>query len=166
MIDGLEIPIWEAQDYSEDFERFGGFGLLRTCEGTGIRQANWVKHKVTLSGSGSLPPAFTLIDHTVTHTLKLAVGKAIQSASNVIVVPAARRSDVAVEGYAVMSVTGFLVPTAVSIPVNTATLTIVPGAVAYRVVYWPQFTVWIDPPKDDADHRSASHSWSITAEEA
>lgn len=165
-LDTIQIPILEASSYSETIERVGGFVLLRTVLGSAKRQHNWAKHRITISGTGPLPSSLLELDHTVSHTLKLATPVSINSLSNVIALPSARRSDVAVEGYAYTDVDGYLVETPVMVTVDTATLTVVPGAVGYKAVYWPQFTVFVDPPGLSADRRGFDYQWTMNCEEA
>lgn len=165
-IDSIAIPIFEAMTYSETIEKVGGFVLLRTVLGGGLRQSNWVKHRISISAGGSIPASLLELDHEVSHTLKLATPQSIQSTSNVIVVPTERRSDVPLEAYAVMSLDEELVEAVIaSEVVDTVTITAVAGAIAYRVVYWPQFTVFIDPPGSNINHRDADHQWSLNCEE-
>lgn len=165
-IGALQIPILEAASYSETIEKVGGFVLLRTVLGSALRQCNWVKHRISIAGGGSLPASLLEINHTVTHVLKLAAPQTIQSTSNIIAIPAARRADVPLEAYAVMDVDDFLIEAnIVSLVVNTVTITAVPGAVAYRVNYWPQFTVFVDPPGTNVNRRESEHQWTMECEE-
>ena len=60
---------------------------------------------------------------------------------------------------------GDLVPTALSLSGDTATLTPVTGAVAYQVTYWPQITVMADPPQMEGALSDAQHRWTLRAEE-
>ena len=162
----IDIPILEVEEYSETIEKIGGFVLLRTVLGSGLRQCNWVKHRITISGGGPLPASLLEVDHTNSHVLKLSAPQTIQSPSNVIVIPAARRTDVPLEAYAVMDVDGYLVEAnIISVVVDTVTLTAVAGAVAYRVNYWPQFTVFVDPPSSQTNRRGAVTQWTLNCEE-
>ena len=42
----------------------------------------------------------------------------------------------------------------------------VSGAIAYQVWYWPQITVYAEPPAQDFDQASAQASWELVCEEA
>lgn len=161
----IEIPILEAENYAETLEKVGGFVLLRTVLGSALRQCNWVKHHIAISAGGSLPPALLEIDHVAMHVLKLAAPQAKQSTSNIITLPTERRADVPLEGYAVMDVDDFIIESPVSLLGDVATVTTVPGAVAYRVNYWPQFTVFVDPPSTNVDRRGSVHQWTMNCEE-
>ena len=108
-LDNIEILFLEAASYSETIERIGGFVLLRTVLGSAKRQHNWAKHRISLAGSGPLPPALLEVDHTVSHVLKLSAPQTIQSPSNIITVPTARRGDVPLEAYAILDVDNFIV---------------------------------------------------------
>src|SRR3990172_2712917 len=174
-LDSIEIPIYEALDYNESIQGKGGLALLRTVKGLGIRQSAWKKRVIQISGGGSLPSALGEIDTDVSHVLSLAMPRSIQQLAPLVTftVPAAHRTDltltqggVSAEGYAVMSRDEFIVQTpVVSFVGNTVVITAVTGAIAYRVNYWPKFTVYIDPPSDEMDIRAAEHGWSLTAEE-
>jgi hypothetical protein len=162
----IDVPILELEDYNETIEKVGGFVLLRTVLGGAKRQHNWAKHRVTISGGGPLPASLLEVDHNAMQVLKLAAPQSIQSPSNVIVIPAARRADVPLEAYAVMDVDDYLVEAVIATTiVDTVTINVVPGAVAYRVNYWPQFTVFVDPPSSDSNRRGADTQWTLNCEE-
>jgi len=165
-LDDLVIPIYAALDQSQVYEQFGGYTTLRTVNGSGVRQANWKKHRINLSGNGSIPLGLESLDHAALHTLKCGVPMSVQSLSNVITVPTYRRSDVALEGYAHLNDSGELVETAVGLSVDTATLTIVTGAIAYSVRFWPEFSVFCDPPQRTINSRTKEYGWTLNCEEA
>jgi hypothetical protein len=65
-----------------------------------------------------------------------------------------------------MDVDDYLVEAVIaSTVVDLVTITVVPGAVAYRVNYWPQFTVFVDPPSSQSNRRGADTQWTLNCEE-
>ena len=80
--------------------------------------------------------------------------------------PTARRGDVPLEAYAILDIDNFMVEAVIASEiVDVVTITVVPGAVAYRVNYFPQFTVFVDPPGSNADRRGADNQWTMNCEE-
>lgn len=158
----IELP--QALQMSQSFEEFGGVSTLRMMNGAAIRQTNWRKLKTTITCEGMIPPGLHGLDWTQTNTVKCGVTRSISSTSNVIVIPGARRSDYLPTAKALLN--GMWVDTPVSIATNTATCTVVPGAVSYMVEYYPELSMFLDPPQLTYDRTAGRYSWSITGEEA
>ena len=126
-----------------------------------------------LTGAGWWPSGLESLDYDDPLTLLCGGPFTILSASNVIALPAARRTDAGYTpvGYARKSGAGAavgggeLVPTPLSIATDAATLTPVSGATGYQVAYWPALTVIATPPTFEADLPGAAHRWTLTAEE-
>lgn len=161
------IPAEAVLDFSQSYEPLGDGPPLRTMTGAAIKQAAWAKLRTTLAGGGWWPAALEGLDYSQPLTLKCAQQRAVHSASNVIVLPAARRTDAGYTpvGHAI-GADGRLVPTPLNLVVDTATLTTVAGALGYQVAYWPQLTVYAEPPRPEMDVTAAQHRWVLTAEEA
>lgn len=149
------------QDYEEDFAST----LLIMADGSGVPQNAWGgKIKTTLSGSGWIPLGLDGLNFNTTLELSCAAFKAINSASNVITLPAARRSDIALTALALVG--GKKVPTSVSISTNTATLGVVSGASAYQVWYQPKINVYVTQrPKLTQDIQKMNFGWTFSARE-
>ena len=163
---GLVLPVGAAHELEQTYEPFGGWALLRMMSGAGIKQTHWAKLRTKVSGGGVAPPGLQALDYSAPMTLKCAAVRAIASASNVIVLPAARRTDTGYEPYGLAQLSGGdLVYASCSLAGDTATLGIVAGAVAYLAHYWPQLTVIADPPAEHMDVRGAAPGWDLTAEE-
>ena len=170
---GVVVPIESALDFSQTYEPLGGVARLRMMSGALVQQVGWRKLRTTLSGAGWWPSGLEGLDYDSALTLLCAAPRAILSASNVIALPAARRTDAGfapighavVPGASVGVSGGDLVPTAVSIADNLATLTPVTGAIGYQITYWPQITVFVTSRATQADLPGAAHRWSLTAEE-
>lgn len=164
-VGGIEIPVFSVIDFNQSYEVIGGSSLLRMLDGAAVKQNQWSKIRTTISGSGSIPPGLEGLDYTTSKTLKCAGKKSISSLSNVIVLPAARRSDTPHLPRGFAMVDRLLVATSISISTNTATLGVVSGADFYTVHYWPQITVFVQPPRESHDVNGAVINWSLEAEE-
>ncbi len=163
---GVVVPVNAAGDVNIDFEDIGGYTWppLRTMNGTARFQQHWRKLRVRVSGSGVVPAGLAGLDYTAQHTLKSNGTRAVQSVSNVITIPAARRTDTgyAPTGYAVVN--GHYRPTDIALVGNVATLTVVTGASGYGVLYYPQLTVNARFASGMGE-AGARHNWTIEAEE-
>jgi len=165
-IDGIRLPLMVAGVISQTYEDFGGFGLLRLGLGAAVHQEVWRKTRTTLSASGLIPPGLAAVDWTAAHTLGCVAPRSIQSASNVITLPAARRTDAAPYGFAVDAI-GLLRPVAVGVAGNTATLAVWAGAVSYQVLYYPLLTVRAPAGvRVEYDAAGAAAGWELVCEEA
>lgn len=92
--------------------------------------------------------------------------RSIQSASNVITLPAARRVDAAPYGFALDAI-GLLRPVGVSVAGNAATLAVWAGAVSYQVLYYPLLTVRAPAGvRVEYDAAGAAAGWELVFEEA
>ena len=165
-IDGIRLPVQVAGEIRQDYEEFGGFGLLRLGLGAAGHQEVWRKTRTTLSASGLIPPGLAAVDWTAAHTLGCVAPRSIQAASNVITLPAARRTDAAPYGFAVDAI-GLLRPVAVGLAGNTATLAVWAGAVSYQVLYYPLLTARAPAGvRVEYDAAGAAASWELVCEEA
>ena len=170
---GVRVPIESVTGFTQTYEPLGGTARLRMMSGRLMQQVHWRKLATTLSAEGWWPPGLEGLDYDTALTLKCAAPRTLASASNVIVLPAARRTDTGYtpQGYAIVPGQstrvggGDLVPTALSIATDTATLTTVSGATGYHVAYWPQLQVLADPPQTEAAITDAQHRWTLRAEE-
>lgn len=159
----IELP--QSINFEQSFEEFGGVTTHRMMSGAAIRQTNWSKLRTTMTGDGFLPPGIHGVDWKSSQTLKCGATRSLSSTSNVITLPAARRTDTGYTPTAVYLKDGLWKSTAVSVVDNVATCTTASGAVAYMVEYYPQITVFIDPPNITWDRMAGKYRWSITAEE-
>lgn len=165
-LDGVRMPLAVAGTISQTYEDFGGFGLLRLGLGAAVHQEVWRKTRTTLSASGLIPPGLAAVDWTAAHTLGCVAPRSIQSAGNVITLPAARRTDAAPYGFAVDAI-GLLRPVVVSLAGNTATLAVWAGAVSYQVLYYPLLTVRAPAGvRVEYDAAGAVAGWELVCEEA
>lgn len=168
VLGGIEVPVRAIDNFRQQYQELGGRAVLRKADGSALVQQRWTKLRTTLSGDGPLPHGLSNLDLSAALTLKCAAERAVTSSSNVITVPAARRSDSGYEpvGYAIVN--KLPVVTAISWNVNEATLTTVAGATAYQVRYFPELSVVIPlgGMQEQFDEMAATWSWSIEAEGA
>ena len=162
---GVQVPLAAALGLQQSYEPLGGWTLLRTLNGAALKQQHWLKLRTVLSGEGWVPEGLQALDYSASMTLKCVAPRALASASNVIVLPAARRADAAPFGFAVMA-DGSLRDTPGSLAVDTLTLTVVAGAVRYVAHYYPQLTVFAEPPRSRFDLAGGAAGWGPTAEDA
>lgn len=163
---GVVVPVHAAGDVQIGFDDIGGYTWppLRMLNGAARVQQHWRKLRVSVSGAGIVPAAFAGLDWTAQHTLKSPASRAIHGTSNVIAVPAARRTDSGYTPFGFAVVGGLYQATPLVMAGHVATLTVVAGASAYGVLYWPQLSVYASF-SHAASAASARHSWQIEAEE-
>lgn len=162
-IGGLRIAFDSAYELTQTYEPLGGVTLHRMLDGTGAQQVHWRKLATTISGSGKLPDGLAALSFDSSMTILCMAPLAITTVSNVITIPAARRTDWPPVGYAIVD--GRLVKSSISVATNTATVTTVSGATAYQVLYWPSLTVYARPPERQFNGRGTVAGWTLRAEE-
>ena len=164
IIGGVVIGFDAAHELSQTYEEIGGRALRRKLDGAAHLQKNWGKLRTVIRGSGRLPEGLSGLDYTSTLTIACMAPRSIWSATTTATLPAARRSDWAPHGYAIVS--GRHVRTPISISTNTVTFTAVSGASGYVVAYYPSLTCYVEPPRQEFSGRGPAASWALTAEEA
>lgn len=167
-IDDFSLPPLAGLQISEATEIIGGEAVLRTMNGTGLKQATWKKRRVTISGSGWIPAGLESLDEMVTHVVGCTVPRRVPAvfATRQATLPTGRRSDARHEPYGMAFLArGDFVAAAVSLAGNVATVAAVSGAVAYAVGYYPQITAWLMRPAVGGSPSEASHDWEIVFEE-
>lgn len=165
-INGLPVAGETLGDWQQSYEVYGGRAQLRFADGSGITQQAWTRLRTTISGSGWAPaPILALCRSANTAELGCIEPLSVHGVSNIITLPTARRSGgiYAPTGWAVVD--GRLTSTPLSLVGDTATLTQVPGAVAYEAHYYPLLTVMAIACQNQLDGNGAVYGWSLTAEE-
>lgn len=160
-VDGLVVPVQAALDLSQTYEEIGGVSLRRTLGGGTFRQSHWTRLKTALSGGGWCPFAHYPLGSV--HLLGCIAPRSLMETGPVLTLPAARRSDVPLQGWALVG--GELVATPVVLSGHVATLTPVPGATQYQVSWYPLLQVVFSDLKYSAELRQAQYQWQLTAEE-
>lgn len=167
VIGNVVVPVQSARSVIVAYEDFGGFTWppLRMQDGAGVMQQSWAKLRLRISGDGIVPVAFAGLSRTAQHVLKSPASRSVHGDTNVITVPAARRADTGYvpRGFAVVN--GLYYATPLSMAGDVATLTAVPGASGYGVIYWPQLSVFI-AVSQSVDSAKSGHSFVLEAEEA
>lgn len=161
---GVVVPIEALLDFEQSYEPLGGSSVLRMMDGTAVKQQSWRKTRTQLSATGWVPLGLDALDFSGPLTLKCAKPVALSGATNVVTLPAGRRSDFAPLGFAIVA-DRTLVETSCGLAGNVATLGIVAGALGYRCLYVPQLTVVTDGPQERASLTRAEHSWDLVCEE-
>lgn len=162
VIGGIEVPLRASYDLTQTYDPVPARSRNRMMNGS-LKQQTSFKGllETTISGTGDLPAGLNELDFDAQVTIKCIAERTHTSVSNVISVPSNRRSDYGVEGRALVG--GVWQSTAVSMSVDTATLTVVPGATHYQAVWWPELVCYVDEPSETRDARKSRHAWSIKA---
>lgn len=167
-IGGVQVLLRANFDFSQDYEPVGTYADRRRYDGSSLRLNSVLpsKIKTTLRGRGWQPHGLDGIDYSQAVLMKCGAPKSIASASNVIILPAGRRSDVGYEPYGYAVVNGERVSTGFdSVVTDTYTLTVVGGATAYELEYFPEIMVHASLNRTTGDVSKAEASWTINAEE-
>jgi hypothetical protein len=147
--------IYDALDFNQSYEPFGGSSVIRMMNGSALKQVNWEKIRTSISGSGGLPFGFSSLDYKRVLTLKCAVPRSIVQPTNSFTLPTNRRTDAGYEPVTLKLVEGFWLP-----------VTSVGVASAYKLMYYPEIQCFADPPQESTNPDSnPPTSWSFVAEE-
>lgn len=164
-IAGVEISL-QTFAVSQTYRRVdGGSVLHRMLNGAGVAQEHWSKLATSIAGEGWAPAALAGVDWSAPVEILCVQPRAIHSATVTATLPAARRSDLTVNVYAMAVVGNKLVATPVNMVTNTATATAVTGATGYQFMYFPKLSCWSRGPVEPLDMTSASYGWTLEAEE-
>jgi len=164
IIAGLSIPIQAGFSLRQTLDPIESKTLLRTKNGGGILQTRWKKLGSTISGSGWLPEGLDAINIGAAISISCIEPLSVASASNIITIPRAFRSDANYTPQGAAVVDSQLMPTPLSLVGSVATLTPVVGAVQYHVVYHPIITGFVTISRQ-FDQAQQLHSWTIDIEE-
>lgn len=159
------VPLEAVLDFRQEYELVGGVVRLTMMSGGQVQQVNWRRLRTIISGGGWWTLGLDHFNFDGPVVLKCGGQRSISSPSNMIVLPAYRRTDAGYTpiGHA-LDAQGQLVPTPLALVADTATLAVVAGAIGYQATYWPQITVFADPPRTEIDASNAQHRYTLTAE--
>lgn len=163
---GVVVPITAALSLSQSVTLLGGRSRLRFANGASLAQQAWAKLGISLTGEGWVPLGLDALDFESTMTFKAGLPRALRANAGVVTLPAGRRSDAGYEPFARAHLPDGDVATTVALVGNVATCAAVTGAISYTVSYYPQLTVWADPPEQGMDRAQAVATWSLNLEEA
>jgi|GEM_PF-1019549 hypothetical protein len=166
-IGSIEIPLRSALDCATAYEQIGGETILRTINGSGIRQETWKKLRATVSGSGWIPPGLDAVDSTQQQVVAFAAPLAVTcDGSRQATLPAGRRSDSGYTPWAIaLLADGGIIDTPVAVVGDTATADAVADAIGYQAWYYPQITAWVSRPSQSLEHQTATWSWELFVEQ-
>jgi hypothetical protein len=163
-IAGVEISL-QAFPVSQEYSPIEGATVHRMLNGAGVKQQHWRKLRTRISGAGWVPAALAGVDWSAAVEILCVQASVINSATVNATLPAARRSDLAVNVIAYAVVGGLLVATPVSVSTNAATATAVAGATSYQFHYYPKLSCYSSGPTESLDMAGAAYAWSLEAEE-
>ena len=83
-IGAVRIPLSAAFELSQTYGPIGGFILLRTLNGSAIKQQNWQKISTSISGSGAIPVGLDEIDFKLSQVLRCGASKGVTSSSRTV----------------------------------------------------------------------------------
>lgn len=163
VINGIVFPVPAAGRITQTYSPIGGVSSRRAASGRLIVQETWRRLATQISAEGWVPAALDGIDWSEPLTIGCIAARARQSATPAIAIPAARRTDAPPYGFGVVE--HRLIPTAVSVAADVATLTPVAGATAYKVLYYPLLVVHSVGPSERYDAGGAAAGFDLSAEE-
>lgn len=160
------VAIWPGSGpIRQIYEPIGGSSVLRMSLGDAVKLTHWRRTRIAASGSGWLDPGLDALDYSQPLELLCVKPREMSGTDRTFVLPPAeqRRPDVAPWGLA--RVGDRWVETTVAVAGDQAQLTIVPGALAYRLCWFPRYVVFTDGPVSDFDASTGRYDWSLTAEQ-
>lgn len=165
IVDGVTVPVWASTDFTQTIDPVEAVFQSRKKSGGLVQRTLYTgKYMTQISGGGLAPAGLDAINTGTPTTLHCIEPLSISSASNVIDIPSNRRADAGSEPAGYAELNGSLVSTPVSMNVDQATLTIVPGATGYQVRWFPILTVIFKPVKKRLG-RGSGHGWILEAQE-
>ncbi len=167
IIDGITVPLQSLLRFDQEYVDQVAQTFNRTADGTGILRLNWQgKLNTVINATGWAAEPFGNLQFGQSVLIQCAMPRAASSATNVVEVPANRRSDGGVHKEVGLAlVDGMLQETNIDSWVgNTATLAPVAGAVSYRVNYFPEFTGVITL-NESTNVNDGTFRWTLEAEE-
>jgi len=166
IIDGITAPLQSLLRFDQEYNDLAAQTFNRVASGDGVLRLGWQgKIETVINASGWVSDPFANLLYGQSVLIQCAMPRAASSATNVVEVPAGRRSDGihAPAGFALVD--GILQETNIdSWATNTATLATVAGAVGYRVQYFPEFT-GVVTLKDSTNNNDGTFRWRLEAEE-
>lgn len=167
IVDGITVPVYAMTGISQRYEPIRATYRARMVDGSAKQRTLWSgKLRTVITGQGLIPAGLSAVDFEASFTLSCVAHRAINAAGPVFTLPAARRTDSGSTPYGRAAVGDTWVDAPVdSLVGNTLTLQTVSGATQYQAVYFPEITVFADPPIEEHPEHGPSFGWSLTAEE-
>lgn len=160
VIAGISIAPVAGFEVRQTLDPIEAKTILRTLNGTGIQQSRWKKLQSTITGAGWLPDGLDALNTDNAVAVSCIEPLSVASASNIITIPRACRSDSPYAPQGAAIVDGQLVQTPLTLAGSVATLMAVAGATQYHVVYYPVITGFVTVRRSFDDARQV-HNWTI-----
>lgn len=173
IVDGVVVPVYASTEINQRYEKRRGATRYRMADGSLRQRRVWpatgAKIVTTISGNGVIPAGIGEdgdVNYDGPIVISCIAPRAVTTTSTSIALPASRRNDAGSLPFGrALLLNEVWVSTAVSMAGDIASITPVTGATQYQVVYFPQITVFADPPTEDKPGRGPSFGWTLTAEE-
>ena len=175
---GIKVAPQGALTFRQAYNVEESASVIRLAGGGAIKQTSWQKMSVMTQGTGRWPPGLDSLDYSQPLLMKCSQPREITGPTNVITVPAERRSDAGFTpiGFALLTPNGGdstldprWWPAELVMAGDVATVTPVAGALAYQVWYWPEITVFATRPSTDWQGQPANsghaYTWTLEARE-
>ncbi len=169
-IGGLTVPLDSVLTFSQNYQPIERSTLHRLgTAGVAIKQTLYGgKLRTTISATGWTAPGLSGLDRSVSHTMLCAAALSNSGGSANIKIgsEARRRTDSGFEPVAFALFPDDQVKTPVAVDIDgNCVVTEVPGALQYKVDWYPKISVLIVDFNEDTQTDSATFSWELVAEE-
>lgn len=131
--------------------------------GSLVKMVHFRKTIITISGAGLMGHGFEGLNFDEPLELLCTAPKSLRTAGTTGVIPGSIRQDNAPWAYA--RIERRQVPTPVTMAGNAFTLTPVPGATDYTVLWMPRFMVSCELPDEAIQRSEFPYAWSFDARE-
>jgi hypothetical protein len=156
-LSGIELAVAATEDLTQPYTRTKK-ALHRMMDGSLEAQQNYApKISSRISGKGWIASGWDGLDLSSARVLSSSEAATIASLTNVIDIPADRRSDVPLRAFAYVN--GVYIPVGFSTSVNEVTVSLTTGATQYMVGWYPEFSAFIEIDL------TGRQGWTLTAEE-
>lgn len=167
IIAGITIQRLATLTVQQEYFDIAPVTLQRLGDGTGLPQSHgWSKLGTSISCSGWMPAGMDGVDWKSPAGVTIACIKplSINSPSNVITIPAGRRTDHPPRGFACVGMD--MVSSPVALVGNVATITTVAGATSYQVDWLPLLTFFAAAGlRKSYDSNGNEYGWTLDAEQ-
>lgn len=164
-VDDRQVPLEASEGLSQEIAQIKR-GIARRLANKSLiyRSTGAKKYRTRISGGGWVSCGLSDVDFEQEVVIRCVEPLPCHSATNEVILPAGRRSDITFPAHAVVD--GSLVETSITqIVSNTATLEVVAGATEYRVECYQELTVVGADFTETLNMETGKYSWTLSAEE-